>query len=381
MPSAPGRPPRGVPQNDGMSARDRSRRTPAAGTVARTVRGLVGLVAVAVLAACGTTSPAATGGTATPAAPPPTTAGATTAGPTAAPSPTGPAVTAVTATTLAVRLPAPAARVVALPVADHLLLLGGLVAGSTSTQVLRLDPVAGTVAAAGHLVHATHDAGGAVLGGSALVLGGGVTASAAWVQAVPAGGGAGTVVGQLPQPRSDHVVVSDGTTAWVVGGYAAGPELTDVLATTDGRTFHVVAHLVTGVRYAAAALVGGALWVVGGEHGGTPVDLVQRVDLATGTATVVGHLPAPLSHASAVTLDGALLVVGGLRAGAPVDTVDRIDTATGTPTVVGHLPVAASDTAVAVLGGAAYVVGGTGAGGHALTSVVRLTTGPASPAP
>jgi len=367
-----------------MSARDRSRRTPAARTAARTVRGLVGLLAVAVLAACGTTSPAVTGGTAAPAAPPPTTTGpgATTASPTPAATPTAaPAVTAVTATTLAVRLPAPAARVVALPVADHLLLLGGLVAGSTSTQVLRLDPVAGTVAAAGHLVHATHDAGGAVLGGSALVLGGGVTASAAWVQAVPAGGGAGTVVGQLPQPRSDHVVVSDGTTAWVVGGYATGPELTDVLATTDGRTFHVVAHLVTGVRYAAAALVGGALWVVGGEHGGTPVDLVQRVDLATGTATVVAHLPAPLSHASAVTLDGALLVVGGLRAGAPVDTVDRIDTATGTPTVVGHLPAPASDTAVAVLGGAAYVVGGAGAGGHPLTSVVRLTTGPASPAP
>lgn len=366
-----------------MSARDRSRRTPAARTAARTARGLVGLLAVAVLAACGTTSPAVTGGAATPAAPPPTTAdaGATTASPTAAPSPTAPAVTAVTATTLAVRLPAPAARVVALPVADHLLLLGGLVAGSTSTQVLVLDPVAGTVAAAGRLVHATHDAGGAVLGGSALVLGGGVTASAAWVQAVPTGGGAGTVVGQLPEPRSDHVVVSDGTTAWVVGGYATGPELTDVLATTDGRTFHVVAHLVTGVRYAAAALVGGALWVVGGEHGGTPVDLVQRVDLATGAATVVGHLPAPLSHASAVTLGGALLVVGGLRAGAPADTVDRIDTATGMPTVVGHLPVAASDTAVAVLGGAAYVVGGAGAGGHALTSVVRLTTGPASPAP
>ncbi len=352
---------------------------------ARTARGLLALLTATLLGACGT-SPAPTGAAGGPShAAAPTGAAPTapaTPGATASAGPTGrPPVTSVTATTLAVRLPAPASRMVAVPAGGQLLLLGGLVAGSTSTQVLRLDPVAGTVATAGRLAHATHDAGGAVLGGAALVLGGGVQASAGWVQAVPVGGGPGTVVGQLPQPRSDHVVVSDGTTAYVAGGYATGPELTDVLATTDGTTFRVVAHLAIGVRYAAGALVDGVLWVIGGEHGGTPVDAVQRVDLATGTASVVGHLPAPLSHASAAVLGGTLLVVGGLRGGVPVDAVQRIDTTTGATTVVGHLPAPAADAAVAVLADAAYVVGGQTTGGRTLASVVRLTTGPASPAP
>jgi hypothetical protein len=347
----------------------------------RAVGTLVGLLAAAVLGACGAGPSPTTGGTA--GTPPPTAVGSPAPTPATTTHNAAP-LTSVVATTLAVRLPAPASRVAAVATSDHLLLLGGLVAGGTSTQVLALDPATGAVSAAGRLPHATHDAGAAVLGGSALVLGGGVQASADWVQAIPVAGGTGAVVGHLPQPRSDHVVVSDGTTAYVVGGYGTGPELTDVLATTDGITFHVVAHLVTGVRYAAAALAGGALWVIGGEHGGAQVDTIQRVDLATGAGAVVGHLPAPLSHATATVLGGSVLVVGGLRAGARVDAIERVDP-TGAPALVGHLPAAASDAAIAVLRDSAYVVGGeTGpAGGtvHSIDTVVRLTTGPASPAP
>jgi hypothetical protein len=347
------------------------------------MRALVSLLAVLVLGAC---SAAPTGSRPTDPPPEPPTSGSTAGSPgqSAAPTTTPAQVANVTSTTLSVRLPAPAARVVAVAADGHVLLIGGLVAGNTSAQVLRLDPLAAKITAAGRLAHATHDAGGAVLGGSAFVLGGGVQASADWVQSVPVAGGAGALVGHLPTPRSDHVVASDGTTAYVVGGYATGSELTDVLATTDGTTFHIVAHLVTGVRYAAAALVGGALWVVGGEHGGAQVDTVQRVDLATGAASVVGHLAAPLSHATATVLDGTLLVVGGLSAGTHVDAIERLDTATGAMSRVGHLPSAASDTAVATLGDAAYVVGGeTAVAGSTrpLDTVVRLTTGPASAAP
>lgn len=338
-------------------------------TSARVVRLLAGLLAAAVLGAC--SAPPTVNGT---------TAPPTGSEPAPTPTPTPTVVTGVTVTTLPVRLPAPAFGVIAIAAGDHVLLLGGHVGDSTSAQVLTLDPTAGTITMTGRLAHATHDAGGAVLGGSAFVLGGGGLLPADWVQKVPVAGGSGTLVGHLPQSRSDHVVASDGTTAYVVGGYAGGSELPDVLATTDGTTFRVVAHLVTGVRYAAAALVDGALWVIGGEYAGSPLDTVQRVDLATGVASVVGHLPAPLSHATATVLGGSLLVVGGVSAGKHLDAIEHIDTTTGAPSVVGRLPAAASDTAVAVLGDAAYVVGGATAKG-ALDWVVRLTTGPASPAP
>jgi N-acetylneuraminic acid mutarotase len=347
------------------------------------MRALVSLLAVLVLGSCSAPPRAPHPSDSFPAPP---TSGTDLGSPGHSPASTTPSnqVTHVTATTLPVRLPAPASRVVAVAAGGHVLMLGGLVAGTTSAQVLRLDPAAAKITAAGRLAHATHDAGGAVLGGSVFVFGGGVQASADWVQSVPVAGGSGALVGHLPTPRSDHVVASNGTTAYVVGGYATGPGLTDVLATTNGTTFHIVAHLVTGVRYAAAALVGGALWVVGGERDGAQVDTVQRVDLATGAASVVGHLAAPLSHATATVLDGTLLVVGGLSAGKHLDAIERLDTATGATSLVGHLPTAASDTAVAVLGDAAYVIGGeTSAAGstHPLDTVVRLTTGPASAAP
>ena len=90
------------------------------------------------------------------------------------------------------------------------------------------------------------------LGGRLLVLGGGTATSVPTVQAFSPGTQA-AVVGQLTRARSDSNGVSAGPVGYVVGGYDGTTVDPQVLATTDGRHFRVVARLPVPVRYAGTA--------------------------------------------------------------------------------------------------------------------------------
>jgi hypothetical protein len=249
---------------------------------------VVGLALTLTGGCTGATPKAASSPSAAVAGSTPGTAAAPASAPTLVSTPT------LSVTQLPVRLSTPVSRLVVLPAGDRLLLLGGLDAGTTTTaNVLSVSPTTGAVSVVGHLAPATHDAGGAILGGRAVVIGGGIAASTSDVQGVALSGGGASIIGHLPQPRSDGSVAADATTAYVVGGYTGSTELPDVLATTDGSSFHVVAHLPQTVRYPAAVVAAGVLWIFGGEHQGTATDDIQRVDLTTGAASIAGHLPAP----------------------------------------------------------------------------------------
>src|SRR5207245_6155066 len=109
-------------------------------------------------------------------------------------------------------------RTVAVADNGEILLLGGLVAGDTTTgTVLRFDPASGTTTTAGRLPVAVHDASGALLRGRAVVFGGGAATSVAAVQAWA--GSSGSVVGHLRSGRSDSAAALVGPTAYVVGGF------------------------------------------------------------------------------------------------------------------------------------------------------------------
>ncbi len=199
-----------------------------------------------------------------------------------------------------------------------------------------------------------------MVGSRALLFGGGTAASVATVESVPLDGGVGAVLGQLPQPRSDLAAVSWRGVAYVLGGYTGLRELPDVLATTDGVRFRTVARLPVGVRYAAVAVLDGVVWVLGGEHDGALVDLVQRVDLATGSASVAGHLPAPLDGASAFVLGGSLFLAGGHSAAGTQAGVWRLVASAHGAQVVpaGRLAAPVAFAGSAVLDGVGYLVGG-----------------------
>jgi hypothetical protein len=255
-------------------------------------------------------------------------------------------------------LPRPISREVVLASNGVLVLAGGLAADKTSTSgVFRLDPASGRLTADGSLAAPLHDSSGAVVGAAAYVFGGGAATTIASVQRIEPHGTA-SVVGRLPQPRSDLVAVTVGGQAVILGGYDGSTTTPDVLATSDGKRFRTVARLPFGVRYPAVAAVGNDVYLFGGEHGGTPIDAVQKIDVAAGTASVVGHLPAALSHAAAGAVNGRIVIAGGRSGGQTTDRVLVFDPATGRTTQVARLPRAVADAGCAVLGNSLWLVGG-----------------------
>ena len=111
-----------------------------------------------------------------------------------------------------------------------------------------------------------------MIGGRALVFGGGSSATVATVQAFtlpgPRGGApaaTATTAGSMPAPRSDAAAVTIGRTTYLVGGYDGTRPDAPVLATTNGRTFTTVAALPVPVRYPAVAALGGKIFVFGGQ--------------------------------------------------------------------------------------------------------------------
>lgn len=307
-----------------------------------------------------TTSPAAvhSAATTTSGAPTPTIATTTTAS--AKPAGPGP-VHAVTATTSTWRLPAPLSRAVVLPVAGGLELLGGLLNGDhSSPDVLRVALPAGTVTADGKLATPVHDAAGAAYQGGLYVYAGGAASEVAAVQkAVP--GGTSVTAGALPEPRSDLVTVQVGGKVVAIGGYNGHRTLADILVSTDGVHFTVLAKLPVPVRYPAAVVHGGQIWVYGGDVGLKPVDVIQRIDLTAGTATVVGHLPEPISHQAGLVFGSSVWLAGGVT---PSGTSGRLWRSDDGLAFVsgGALPAPRSDAGVAMLNGVGYLVGGEGAG-------------------
>jgi hypothetical protein len=264
-------------------------------------------------------------------------------------------------TPAAYQLPSGISREVVLPSGGNLLIIGGLNQRAVTTRsVTRLDPVTGRTAHAGQLAAASHDAAGAVLGGTPYLFGGGVAASLATVQSLRVKGTA-TVAGQLPGPRSDLSSVTLGGTAYLIGGYDGAAYAPAVLATANGTTFRTVARLPVPVRYAAVAGAGRDIYVFGGQTPAGPSRAIQRVNLATGRAAVVGRMPAPVTGATAFTLGGQIFIAGGHTGASPVPTrtVLAYDPARHSAAPAGTLPVPVSNAASAVIGGTAFVVGGS----------------------
>ncbi len=280
------------------------------------------------------------------------------------------------------QLAQPLSREVAVPGTDgaHVVVLGGLNAGNATTAgVQSIQVPAGTPSPAGALSTATHDAAGAVLGGRVLVFGGGAQTTVGTVQsyrlATSGGTADATVVGQLPQPRSDATAVTVDGTAYVVGGYDGTHAAPQVLATTNGSTFRTVGSLPLPVRYAAVAALGRLIYVFGGERvgaGSAAVDDIQRIDTRTGQVAVVGHLPQAVSGASAVTLGGVLYIAGGTTGTTDVATIYAFDPHNERALVAGHLMAPVANAAMTAVGDTAWLVGGeSGATPTALVQMLK----------
>ncbi len=244
---------------------------------------------------------------------------------------------------------------------DHTILVcGGLTStGVTNGSVERIDLASSRVYGAGGLAAPVHDAGGAVLGETGLIVGGGRFGPGAIVQRIRRGG-TSVEVGHLPLPRADLTVVAEGGEFVIVGGGTPARPDTTVLASTNGSHFTTVAHLRTAVRYPAVVALDGIVYVIGGSTPSGDVRDIQAIDPRTGVVRVIGRLEHGLSHATAFVIGGQVLIAGGRSRGIAQDAVWRLDPEHGVVARVGRLPYAVSDAAGAVVDDIGYLIGGEG---------------------
>jgi len=185
----------------------------------------------------------------------------------------------------------------------------------------------------------------------------------------------GSETGQLPQPRSDLATATlpdptggHGSTTYVVGGYDGTRYLPSVLATTDGTHFTTVGRLPLPVRYPAVVADAGRIYAFCCQvpsPGVTAVatDDIQMIDPVSHRVVVVGHLPQPLYGASAFLIGGNIYVAGGqVPGGATLTQIDAFVPASGQVLSAGLLPQADAFAGSTTLGNGraavGYMVGG-----------------------
>ena len=274
------------------------------------------------------------------------------------------------------RLADPVSRAVAVELGSRIMVLGGLTTGDVTTgRVVAVSPGSWTSAVCGALRDPVHDASGAALARHAAVFGGGAASEMAATQWWT--GGTSRVVGSLPAPRSDSAATTIGSTAYVVGGFDGTHMTRAVLATTNGRTFRVVARLRQGVRYPAVTAFGGAIYVFGGQlattegtSSGAQSRLVQRIDPSTGRTRVIGRLPWGIGHAMAFSLDHHLYLAGGRRTTQATRRIWNVDPTTARLVAAGRLPHPISDSAVVGVGASVVLIGGETTGPFAPQSTI-----------
>ena len=256
-------------------------------------------------------------------------------------------------------LPAPASRLAVAALSDgRVMVLGGLVNGSSSTQILEGTPQ--HLVSSGHLPVATHDDAAVALRGSVFLFGGGQIASSDAIVRISPTGHAATV-GSIGEPLSDLGATRIGGTAYLVGGYTGSQYATGILAYVRGRPV-LVARLPVGLRYAGVATLSGRVYVAGGVTTGGDSDAIYAFDPSNRRVTRIGTLPAPVAHAPLVAADGALYLVGGDGAA----TVTRI-LPDGRASIAGRLDAPLSGAAAIAVRHTIYLFGGIGS-----NAVLRL---------
>src|SRR5581483_10609137 len=141
-----------------------------------------------------------------------------------------------------------------------------------------------------------------------------------------------------------------------------GSVSTNEILAGPATSLRVVGRLPVPTHDAAAALVGGAVYLLGGGEA-VSTDAVVRVNPQTGAAARAGSLGEPLSDLGAAVVDGHAFIVGGYTGAKYATGVLRFQPG-ASPPLVTRLPVGLRYAAVAAQGGRIYVAGGLSTSGE-----------------
>jgi hypothetical protein len=188
----------------------------------------------------------------------------------------------------------------------------------------------GTAAVAGQLPGPRSDISSVTLGGTAYLVGG--YNGASWVGTVLAttNGRAFTKVATLPVPVRYAAVAGAGNRIWVFGGLTPAGNSRVIqqvnLATGQAR---VAGRMPAPISAATAVTLGGRIFIVGGQvtEGGGALIASRKVlayDPAHHRVTTAGRLPVGVTNAAAAVIGGTAFLVGGNNGRRQVTTVAQL---------------------------------------------------------
>ena len=161
----------------------------------------------------------------------------------------------------------------------------------------------------------------------------------------------------LPTVRKWAAVAVLGGKLYVLGGFAGDASSVDAFDPQTG-VWAEVAPMSTGRNYPAAAALGDRLYAIGG-WAGTRLSSVEAFDPQSGAWTAVASMPTARNGAGAAVLNGKIYVVGGESVDDNMlNTVEVYDPATNAWTAAAPMGMARDSFGVAVLGGKIYAAGG-----------------------
>ncbi len=138
-------------------------------------------------------------------------------------------------------------------------------------------------------------------------------------------------VAHLPVPVRYPAVVAEGGRIWVLGGQTPAGPTTDIqrVDVTTGQAA-VVGHLPVATQAATAFTLGGLIYLAGGQvPGGAAGTLVTTgavlaVDPAGSSVSHAGSLPVPVANAAAAAVGGTVYLIGGNDGQGPIPGVTLV---------------------------------------------------------
>jgi PQQ-like domain len=167
----------------------------------------------------------------------------------------------------------------------------------------------------------------------------------------------------LPTPVSRETATVSNGSVYLAGGLLGNQSSANGVFRLDPTTgaIHPAGTLPHPVHDAAAAVLSGRLLVFGGGASAVE-DVVQSVDLHSGSSAIIGHLPTPLADLQAVSDGHTVYLVGGYDGNTPQASVWATTNGRSFRKVA-TLPAGVRYPAVTMLGGRIVVAGGeTGSG-------------------
>ncbi len=169
---------------------------------------------------------------------------------------------------------------------------------------------------------------------------------------------------------------------YVIGGRTGGSGNKVQQYDVDTDTWTLKADMPTARAAAATAVIGHAIYVMGGRTGSAPcnptaLDVVERYDIDTDTWSTVASLPSARSDFAAVSVGGnggKIFVFGGCRDGVDITDIDVYNTVTNTWTKVNDLSQPRSSLMAGRVGTQIFVMGGSTGGVSGLNERYNIIT-------